>query len=43
MYDGSTAATIVWMVGENSRVLEIGAGPGSIASVLKEKTGVISP
>lgn len=37
--DGSAAATIVSMVGNNSRVLEIGAGPGSIARVLKNKNG----
>jgi len=37
--DGSAGAQIVSMVKNKSRVLEIGAGPGSIASVLKEKCG----
>lgn len=37
--DGSTAAAIVSMVGKNKRVLEIGAGPGSISRVLKDRSG----
>ena len=35
--DGSAAARVVRMVGTGKRVLDIGAGPGSIARVLTEK------
>ncbi|NNE82409.1 MAG: class I SAM-dependent methyltransferase [Alphaproteobacteria bacterium] len=37
--DGSAGATIVSMASESRRVLEIGAGPGSIARVLKDRSG----
>ena len=35
----SAPAAVVRMVGEGKRVLEIGAGPGSITRVLKEHSG----
>lgn len=35
----TAAAKVIRMVGHNKRVLEIGAGPGSITKVLKQKNG----